>query len=141
MKAFRVEAIETVHLYIDVLAENEEDALEKAEEADGSWFTETSSSWECGNATEINSLGTVINSKYENGGSISLMETNHDYDFIAMIDNSTDETLKIFVDDLEGWYAEPIVVNPHDWVGFLADEEGRNMVAMIKAGDFKAVYV
>jgi hypothetical protein len=81
----------------------------------------------------------VIKSKYE--GYVNFRETGHDYDFIATIENNTDKTLKIFVDDLEGWYVEPIIVPAHDWVGFLADDEGRFQVESIKNGDFKAILV
>lgn len=81
----------------------------------------------------------VIKSKYE--GYVNFRETGHDYDFIATIENNTDKTLKIFIDDLEGWYVEPIIVPAHDWVGFLADDEGRFQVESIKNGDFKAILV
>lgn len=82
----------------------------------------------------------IIQSKYKGYGSISLTETGHDYDFIAYLENDTNETQKIFVNDLEGWYAEPIKIAPHDWVGLLADEEGRRQLAFLRDGDFKVVY-
>lgn len=82
----------------------------------------------------------VIKSKY-NEGKLNLKETGRDYDFIATIENNTDKTLKIFVDDLEGWYVEPIIVPAHDWVGFLADDDGKFQVESIKNGDFKAILV
>lgn len=81
----------------------------------------------------------VIKSKYE--GYVNFRETGHDYDFIATIENNTDKTLKIFIDDLEGWYVEPIIVPAHDWVGFLADDDGKFQVESIKNGDFKAILV
>lgn len=43
------------------------------------------------------------------------------------------------IDNLEGWYSEPIVVPANGWVGFLADDEGRFQVDSIKNGDFKIV--
>ena len=43
------------------------------------------------------------------------------------------------IDDLEGWYSDPITIPANDWVGFLADDEGRFQVESIKNGDFKAV--
>lgn len=82
----------------------------------------------------------IIKSKYAGYGEIDFKETGHDYDFIATIENNTDKILKLFIDDLEGWYSEPVVVAAHDWVGFLADDEGRFQVENIKNGDFKAVY-
>lgn len=59
----------------------------------------------------------VIKSKYKEGY-VNLRETDCDCDFIAYIENNIDKTLKIFIDDLEGWYVEPIIVPAHDWVGF-----------------------
>lgn len=82
----------------------------------------------------------AIKSKY-NEGKLNLKETGHDYDFIATIENNTDKILQIFIDDLEGWYSEPIIVPAHDWVGFLADDGGRFQVESIKNGDFKAILV
>lgn len=83
----------------------------------------------------------IIKSKYEGYGKVNFKETGRDYDFIAVIENDTDKTLKLFIDDLEGWYADPIIVPAYDWVGFLADDEGCFQVESIKNGDFKAVLV
>lgn len=82
----------------------------------------------------------IIKSKYEGYGEIDFKETGYDYDFIATIENNTDKTLKLFIDDLEGWYSEPIIIASHDWAGFLADDEGRFQVESIKNGDFQAIY-
>lgn len=82
----------------------------------------------------------VIKSKY-NEGQVEFKETGHDCDFIAYIENNTNKTLKLYIDDLEGWYSEPIIVSSHDWVGFLADDEGQFCVESIKNGDFKAIFV
>lgn len=81
----------------------------------------------------------IVKSKYEGYGEVDIKMTGHDYDFIATIENNTDKKLKLYIDDLEGWYSEPIEVAPNDWVGFLADEEGRFQVDSIMNGDFKAV--
>jgi hypothetical protein len=81
----------------------------------------------------------IIKSKYDGYGKIELKETGRDYDFIAYVENNTDKTLKLYIDDLEGWCSEPIQVAPNDWVGFLADDVGRGQVKSIKNGDFKAV--
>lgn len=81
----------------------------------------------------------IVKSKYDGYREVEIKETGHNYDFIAYVENNTDKTLKLYVDDLEGWYSEPIVVSANDWIGFLADEEGRNMVESIMNGDFKAV--
>lgn len=82
----------------------------------------------------------IIKSKYEGCGSISLMETGHDYDFIAYLANDTNKPQKIFVNDLEGWYSKPIKIAPYGFVGLFADEEGREQLAFLLDGDFKAIY-
>lgn len=82
----------------------------------------------------------IIKSKY-NEGKVNFKETGHDYDIIATIENNTEKTLKVFIDDLEGWYTEPIIIPTHDWVGFLANDEDRFLVESIKNGDFKAILV
>lgn len=81
----------------------------------------------------------IIKSKYDGCGKVELKETGRDYDFVAYVENNTDKILKLYIDDLECWYSEPIVISAHDWVGFLADDEGRGQVESIKNGDFKAV--
>ncbi len=75
----------------------------------------------------------IVKSKYDGYGQIDFTETGHDSDFIATIANHTDKTLKVYIDDLEGWYSEPVTVPSNDWVGFLAES--------IKNGDFKAIYL
>ena len=80
----------------------------------------------------------IIKSKYEGYGQVDIKTTGHDYDFIAYIENNTDKTLKLYIDDLEGWYSEPIVIGANDWIGFLADDDGRFKVESIMNGDFKA---
>lgn len=82
----------------------------------------------------------IIKSKYDGYGEVNINSTGHDYDFIATIWNNSDKPLKLFIDDLEGWYSEPIVVPAHDWIGFLANDEDRFQVDSIMNGDFKAVY-
>lgn len=82
----------------------------------------------------------TIKSKYGGYVEIDFKETGHNYDFIATIENNTDKTLKLFVDDLEGWYSEPITIASHDWAGFLADDGGRFQVESIKHGNFQAIY-
>lgn len=81
----------------------------------------------------------VVKSKYDGYGQVDIKKTGHDYDFIATIENNTDKTMKLYIDDLEGWYSEPVVVAANDWVGFLADEEGRFQVESIMNGDFQVI--
>ncbi len=71
---------------------------------------------------------------------LNVQETGHDYDFAACILNDSPNTLAVYVDDLEGWYSEPVVIPPNDWMGLLADEEGFGILSCIKDGDFRAVY-
>ena len=81
-----------------------------------------------------------IESNKANGGTIVIMETGHDYDFIASIINDSDQTLTIFVEDSDdGLEYEPFEVAPNDWVGLLANDEGRGILKCIKNGDFEAV--
>lgn len=82
----------------------------------------------------------IVESKYKGYGELELRETGHDYDFIATVENPTGKVMKIFVDDLEGWYSEPLKVEPYNWIGFLADDEGKFMVESIKNGDFKVEF-
>ena len=48
--------------------------------------------------------------------------------------------MKLYIDDLEGWYSEPVVIAAHDWIGFLADEQGRFQVESIMNGDFQVLF-
>lgn len=81
----------------------------------------------------------IVKSRYDGYGQVEFNETGHDYDYIAYIVNNTNKVLKLYVDDLEGWYSEPIVVPANDWTGILADDEGRFQVESIKNGDFKVM--
>lgn len=81
----------------------------------------------------------VVKSKYNNYGEVEIKETGHNYDFIAYVENNTNKTLKLYVDDLEDWYSEPIVVSANGWVGFLANDEDKSQVESIMNGDFKAI--
>lgn len=83
----------------------------------------------------------VVKSKYDNYGQVEIKMTEHDYDFIAYIENKTDKILELYIDDLEGLYSEPIIIPSHNWIGFLADDEGRFQVESIRNGDFKALYI
>ena len=82
----------------------------------------------------------VVKSKYDGYGEVEIKKTGYDYDFIATIENNTDKTMKLYIDDLEGWYSEPVVIAAHDWIGFLADEQGRFQVESIMNGDFQVLF-
>ena len=64
---------------------------------------------------------------------IKVSATGHDYDFIAIIDNKTDGQICIHYDK-PGYNDnyDPILVAPNDWVGLLADEEGRDWIKAIE---------
>ena len=59
--------------------------------------------------------------------------TGHDYDFIAVIENKTDKQICIHCNE-PGYNDnyEPILIAPNNWIGLLADEEGRDWVKVIK---------
>lgn len=64
---------------------------------------------------------------------IKVSTTGRDYDFIAIIDNKTDGQICIHYDK-PGYNDnyDPILVAPNDWVGLLANDEGRDWVKAIK---------
>ena len=64
---------------------------------------------------------------------IKVSATGHDYDFIAVVENKTDGQIYIHYDE-PGYNDnyDPILVAPNDWIGLLADEEGRDWVRAIE---------
>ena len=62
---------------------------------------------------------------------IKVTETGKDYDFIATIENKTSQTVYIVPENLEEFYILPV-----DWVGLLADEEGRTTLEAIRKNRF-----
>lgn len=70
---------------------------------------------------------------------IKVSVTGRDYDFIAIIDNKTDGQICIHYDE-PGYNDnyDPILVAPNDWIGLLADEEGRDW---LKAIENNQIYV
>ena len=64
---------------------------------------------------------------------IKVSTTGHDYDFIAVVENKTNEQICVHYD--EPCYNDnydPILIAPNDWIGLLADEEGRDWVKAIE---------
>lgn len=61
---------------------------------------------------------------------IVVKKTGRDYDFIATIQNNTDDIFYINTYDPNCDNVEEcnVVVNPHDWIGILADDEGYDIV-------------
>ena len=70
---------------------------------------------------------------------IKVSTTGRDYDFIAIIDNKTDGQICIHYDE-PGYNDnyDPILVAPNDWIGLLADDEGRDW---LKAIENNQIYV
>lgn len=64
---------------------------------------------------------------------IKVSTTGKDYDFIAVIENKTNEQICIHYDET-GYNDnyDPILITPNDWVGLLANEEGRDWVEAFK---------
>lgn len=70
---------------------------------------------------------------------IKVSTTDKDYDFIAVIENKTNEQICIHYDE-PGYNDnyDPILIAPNDWIGLLANEEGRDW---IKAFENNQIYV
>ena len=64
---------------------------------------------------------------------IKVSTTGKDYDFIAVIENKTNEQICVHYDE-PGYNDsyEPILIAPNDWVGLLANEEDRDWVEAFK---------
>lgn len=64
---------------------------------------------------------------------IKVSTTNKDYDFINVIENKTNKQISIHYDE-PGYNDnyDPILIESNDWVGLLADEEGRDWLNAIK---------
>ena len=64
---------------------------------------------------------------------IKVSMTEHDYDFIATIENKTGEQICVHYDK-PGYNDnyDPILIAPNDWIGLLADEEGKDWVKAIE---------
>lgn len=64
---------------------------------------------------------------------IKVSTTDRDYDFIAVIENKTNQKICVHYDE-PGYNDnyDPILIKPNDWVGLLAGEEGRDWVKAIE---------
>ena len=70
---------------------------------------------------------------------IKVSATGRDHGFIAIIDNKTDGQICIHYDE-PGYNDnyDPILIAPNDWIGLLADDEGR---AWVKAIENNQIYI
>ena len=64
---------------------------------------------------------------------IKVSATGHDYDFIAVVENKTNEQICVHYDE-PGYNDnyDPILIAPNDWIGLLADDEGRDWLKAIE---------
>ncbi len=71
---------------------------------------------------------------------IVVRETGQDFGFIATIENKTDENIAILPDDNSDYETlfEAFDIQPLNWVGLLANEEGRSTLRAIKENKFSA---
>lgn len=69
---------------------------------------------------------------------IVVRETGQSFDFIATIENKMDEIIAILPDDNSDYKTlfEAFDIQPLNWVGLLADEEGRSTLRAIKENKF-----
>lgn len=58
---------------------------------------------------------------------IKIQSTEKDYDFICTVENKTERAIMIVFEG-EYEYLENIIIAPKDWIGILADENGRDTV-------------
>ena len=67
--------------------------------------------------------------------------TGQDYDFIATMENKAegfDVLVVVFTDDYE--WIEPVKINPSDWIGIEANEEGYETINAIQNGKFYTIF-
>lgn len=64
---------------------------------------------------------------------IKVSTTKHDYDFIAVIENKTNEKICVHYDK-PGYndIYEPDLIQPNSWIGIEANEEGQDWIEAIK---------
>lgn len=64
---------------------------------------------------------------------IKVSTTGHDYDFIAVIENKTNQKIYLHYDE-PGYNDnyDPILIEPNDWIGLLANDEDRDWVKAIE---------
>ena len=66
---------------------------------------------------------------------IKISETGRNYDFIAIIENKTDNIVKI---EYQNEYIESIItIYSNDWIGILADEDGYAILDSLRNNNFK----
>lgn len=73
---------------------------------------------------------------------IKVSTTGHDYDFIAVIENKTNNKICVHYDE-PGYNDnyDPILIRSNKWVGLLANNEGRDWVRAIENNQVYVTYV
>lgn len=66
---------------------------------------------------------------------IRVESTGQDYDFIATVENKTDKNIRLRYNPMDFVVIyDTIDIEPNDWIGLLADEEGRGLVRTFELG-------
>lgn len=66
---------------------------------------------------------------------IRVESTGQDYDFIATVENKTDKNIRLRYNPMNfSVIYDTIDIEPNDWIGLLADEEGRDLVRTFELG-------
>lgn len=73
---------------------------------------------------------------------IKVSTTGHDYDFIAVVENKTNNKICVHYDK-PGYNDnyDPILIRSNNWVGLLANDEGRDWVRAIENNQVYVTYV
>lgn len=66
---------------------------------------------------------------------ITVSETGHDYDFIAIIENNSNELVRF-----EQYGEDYFDIEPNDYIGLLADRQGRRILQAMKEKIFWVHY-
>ena len=72
---------------------------------------------------------------------VQIRSTGRDYDFIATVENKTAHPIVVApsekADEEMEWF-EPFAVEPGDWVGVEANDDGARFMNAVEAGNFEA---
>lgn len=69
---------------------------------------------------------------------IRVESTGRNYDFIASVENKTDKNIRIHYKDMDLFDVyDTIDIEPNDWVGLLADEEGKGWIRTFALGQIE----
>ena len=68
---------------------------------------------------------------------VKVIETENNYDFIAVVENKLDEEIQVIFDD-EGLESETLTIDGNDWCGILANNNGYFAVEELRNGRFLA---